>query len=232
MERGVSRRSIVIRAVAVALLACIGVVSALAARDVLAWRGQTQHADVAVASYSPDLGVWQPHTWLPAGASQWLVGTGGEVEFGRALQRFQLFRGRQQSGLFAINGVNSDYTALAKRTLDLAKLEFTFQQIAQTSPRADVSSRAQQLHAILLFQHLILQGNDAKATLSRAIVDMWRAVRIDPTNATAKYDLEGLLYLYSPLSNGEPPQLIRRKGTGPDSGAGGAPGASQNAGGF
>ena len=61
---------------------------------------------------------------------------------------------------------------------------------------------------------------------------MWRAVRIDPTNATAKYDLEGLLYLYSPLSNGEPPQLIRRKGTGPDSGAGGAPGASQNAGGF
>lgn len=214
------------------MLACIGVLAAFAARDVLAWRSQSNHADVAVASYSHDLGVWQPHTWLPAGASQWLVGAGDEVEFGRALQRFQLFRGRQQSGLFAINGVNSDYAKLAQRTLSLAKLEFTFQQIAHSSRRADVRSRAQQLHAILLFQHLILQGSDAKTTLTRAIVDMEKAVRDDPTNATAKYDLEGLLWLYKPISNGEPPELLRRKANGPDSGAGGSPGSSQNAGGF
>jgi hypothetical protein len=232
MEPVVSRRSIVIRAAAAALLACIGVLSALAARDVLAWRGQTAHADVAVASFSPDLGAWRPHTWLPAGASQWLVGAGDEVEFGRALQRFQVFRGRQQSGLFAINGVNSDYTKLARRTLELAKLEFTFDQIAHSSRRADVRSRAQQLHAILLFQHLVLQGSEAKSTLARTIVDMQKAVRSDPTNATAKYDLEGLLYLYNPLSNGDPPELVRRKSNGPDSGAGGSPGASQNAGGF
>jgi hypothetical protein len=232
MEPLVSRRSIGIRTAAAALLACIGVLSALAARDVLAWDDQTKHADVAVASFSSDLGAWQPHTWLPTGASQWLVGAGDDVEFGHALQRFQLFRGHQQWGLSVISGVNGDYQKLARRTLELARLEFTFDRIAHSPRRADVRSRAQQLHAILLFHHLILQGTEAKESLARAIVDMAKAVRLDPANPTAKYDLEGLLYLYSPLANGEPPELARKKGTGPDSGRGGSPGATLNAGGF
>ncbi|MDP9303072.1 MAG: hypothetical protein M3O92_01025 [Actinomycetota bacterium] len=226
-------RAIVIRAVAVAFLTYIGVLSALAARDVLAWRGQTAHADVAVASFSPDLGVWRPHTWLPAGASQWLVGAGDDVEFGQALQHFQVFRGHQQWGLFVLNGTNGEPNKFARRTLELAQLEFTFEQIANSSRSADLRSRARQLHGILLFQHLIMQGGDAKTTLERAIADFTEAVRLDPGNATAKYDLEGLLYLYKPLSNGEPPPLKRRtSSTGPDSGGGGSPGSSAGAGGF
>jgi hypothetical protein len=232
MEPIVSRRSIAIRTAAAALLASIGVLSALAARDVLAWRGQTKQADVAVAAFSPDLGAWRPHTWLPTGASEWLVGAGDDVEFGRALQSFQLFRGHRQWGLFVVSGVNNDYTKLAQRTLELARLELTFDTIARSSQRAEVRSRAQQLHAILLFQHLILQGTEVKSMLARTIVDMARAVRLDPTNATAKYDLEGLLYLYSPLSNGEPPELVRKKNSGPNSGRGGSPGSTLNAGGF
>src|SRR5712691_10752760 len=119
MEPVVTRRAIVIRAVAAAFLAFMGVVSALAARDVLAWRGQTAHADVAIESFSPDLGVWRPHTWLPAGASQWLVGAGNDVEFGQALQHFQVFRGPQQWGLFVLNGTNGEPNKFARRTLEL-----------------------------------------------------------------------------------------------------------------
>jgi hypothetical protein len=232
MEPIVTRRSIVIRAAAAAVLACIGIVSALAARDVLAWRGQTAHADVAVASFSPDLGVWRPRTWLPAAVSEWLVGAGDDVAFGQALQHFQVFRGHRQWGLFVANGVNDDPTVFAHRTLELAQLEFTFDQLARSSPSAELRSRARQLHGILLFQHLILQGGDAKTTLERTIADFTEAVRLDPANPTAKYDLEGLLYLYKPLSNGEPPPLLKRKGTGPDSGGGGSPGSSPGAGGF
>jgi len=233
MEPDVSRRAVVIRAAAAAFLVCIGVVSALAARDVLAWRGQTARADVAVASFSPDLGVWRPHTWLPAGVSEWLVGSGDDVEFGQTLQRFQLFRGHQQWGLFVLNVFNSEPTELAHRTLELAQLEFTFDQIARSARSAELRSRARQLHGILLFQHLILQAGDAKTTLERTIADFTEAVRLDPGNATAKYDLEGLLYLYKPLSNGEPPPLKKQtSNTGPDSGGGGSPGSSAGAGGF
>jgi len=228
-----SQRAIVIRAAAVALLTGIGIVSALAARDVLAWRGQTAHADVAIASFSPDLGVWRPHTWLPAAASEWLVGAGDDVEFGLALQHFQVFRGHQQWGLFVMNGVNDEPNVFAHRTLELAQLEFKFEQIANSSRSAELRSRARQLHGILLFQHLILQGGDAKTTLERTIADFTQAVRLDPGNETAKYDLEGLLYLYKPLSNGEPPPLLRqRSNIGPDSGGGGSPGSSAGAGGF
>ena len=228
-----SQRAIVIRAAAVALLTGIGIVSALAARDVLAWRGQTAHADVAIASFSPDLGVWRPHTWLPAAASEWLVGAGDDVEFGQALQHFQVFRGHQQWGLFVMNGVNDEPNVFAHRTLELAQLEFKFEQIANSSRSAELRSRARQLHGILLFQHLILQGGDAKTTLERTIADFTQAVRLDAGNETAKYDLEGLLYLYKPLSNGEPPPLLNRKtSNGPNSGGGGSPGSSAGAGGF
>ena len=233
MEPVVSRRALVIRAAAAAFLVWIGVLSAVAARDVLAWRHQTAQADVAVASFSPDLGVWRPHTWLPAGVSEWLVGTEDDVEFGQTLQRFQLFRGHQQWGLFVLNVSIGQPTELAHRTLELAQLEFKLDQIARSSRSAELRSRARQLHGILLFQHLILQGGDAKTTLERTIADFTEAVRLDPGNATAKYDLEGLLYLYRPLSNGEPPPLKRQTAaTGTDSGGGGSPGSSSGAGGF
>jgi hypothetical protein len=233
MEPVVSSRAVVLRAAAATFLVCVGIVSALAARDVLAWRGQTARADVAIASFSPDLGVWRPHTWLPAAMSEWLVGAEDDVEFGQTLQRFQLFRGHQQWGLFVLNTFSSEPTELAHRTLDLARLEFAFDQIARSERSAELRSRARQLHGILLFQHLILQAGDAKATLERTIADFTEAVRLDPGNATAKYDLEGLLYLYKPLSNGAPPPLLRqRANTGPDSGGGGSPGSSAGAGGF
>jgi hypothetical protein len=233
MEPVMSGRPVAIRAAIVAFLVCIGVVSALAARDVLAWRGQTARADVAITAHSPDLGVWRPHTWLPAGISEWLVGTGDDVEFGQALQHFQAFRGDKQWGLFVANGANGDANTFARRTLELAQLELQFDQLARSSRPADLRSRARQIHGILLFQHLILQGNDAKTTLVRTIADFTDAVRLDPENATAKYDLEGLLYLYSPLSNGEPPPLPNKQSnTGPNSGGGGSPGSSGGAGGF
>jgi hypothetical protein len=233
MEPVVTSRAIVIRTSVAAFLACIGIVSAFAARDVLAWRGQTAHADVAIASFSPDLSVWRPHTWLPAGASEWLVGAGDDVAFGQALQHFQVFRGHQQWGLFGAGGVNDQPNVFARRTLELAQLEFTFEQFADSSRSAQLRSRARQLHAILLYQHLILQGGDAKTTLERTIADFTQAVRLDPGNATAKYDLEGLLYLYKPLSNGKPPPPPKNtSSTGASNGQGGSPGSSGGAGGF
>ena len=75
-------------------------------------------------------------------------------------------------------------------------------------------------------------GSMLKA-LERTISDFTEAVRLDPGNATAKYDLEGLLYLYKPLSHGVPPPLLRQKSSaGLQGGSGGSPGSSGGAGGF
>src|SRR3954452_15514114 len=209
------------RGVAGGVLLCLAAVLALAGRDVLAWRGQTHKAEIAVERFSSDLAVWQPDTWLPVGVSQALLGTGDDVTFGRALQRFQVLRRDGEQSLGANNGI------------DLANVELTLDQIARSHDRAEVRGRAQQLHAILLLHQLLLQGLDAKTVLERSIPDVQRAVRIDPSNATAKYDLEALLYLYRPISNGEAVPLVRhRSNRGQDSGGGGSPGATQAAGGF
>jgi len=209
------------RGVAVGVLLCLAVVLALAGRDVLAWRGQTKRAEVGVAQFSHDLGIWQPHTLLPTAASRWLLGTGDDVAFGRALQRFQILRQNGDTSLNAGNG------------LPLADTELKLDQIVHSHDRIDVRGRAQQLHAILLFDQLQLQGIDAKTVLERSIADFQAAVRLDPRNATAKYDLEVLLFLYKPIAAGDPVELVRHQSNrGQDTGGGGSPGATQAAGGF
>jgi hypothetical protein len=221
MERVVTRREVIVRAGATCVLVGVGVVLALAGSDVLAWRGQTQTAETAVERYSSDPRVWKPSTVLPAGVSKWLLGTGDDVTFGRALQRFQRLRRNGEQSLSANNGI------------ELANVELTLDEIVHSHDRAEVRGRAQQLHAILLFHQLLLQGIDAKTALERSIADFQQAVRIDPSNATAKYDLEALLYVYRPIAQGEAVPLVRHKSNrGQDSGGGGSPGATQQAGGF
>jgi hypothetical protein len=209
------------RVLAVIALIGLAVVLALAAVDVLSWRGQSKRADVAVARVSRDLSVWQPHTMLPTGVSRWLLGTGDDVAFGRALQRFQILRS------------NGDQSLAADSGIELANEELALDQIVHSHQRKEIRGRAQQLHAILLFNQLLLQGIDAKTVLERSIDEFRKAVRIDPSNATAKYDLEVLLFLFNPIAAGDPVELARHQSNrGTDSGGGGSPGSTQGTGGF
>ena len=119
--------------------------------------------------------------------------------------------------------------------LQLAKLELTFDEIADGSGPAPIRSRARQLHALLLFQQLVLQAGSgsASATLDRTIAELQRAVRLDPENAEAEYDLETLLLIYKPIATeiaGE--RAYQRTNRGNIGAAGGSPGATGETGGY
>ena len=87
-----------LRAVAGLAAVALAVVLALAATDVLRWRGQTARASVELDARSYDPHIWAPRTVLPVGLSEWLLGTGDDVAFGRGLQLFRLLRSNRVRG--------------------------------------------------------------------------------------------------------------------------------------
>lgn len=238
-----SRAAIALRGAGALLLVGLAVVLALTARDVLAWRGQTARANVAVARFSSDPRVWEPHTWLPGVVSRTLLGTGDDVRFGRALQRLQVLRaesdcppGTSTNPVFKLNQINPCGNFDPPR-VELANLELVFENIARSAPDRSVRSRAQELYTLVLFQQLLLQGangTNVVDALTQSIEGLQRAVKIDPRNAEAAYDVEALLDLYRPIAVEEASQLPYHRGKRGDTGAaGGSPGASAaGAGGF
>jgi hypothetical protein len=237
MELDVSRRAVGLRAAAAAALLLVTVFFAFAAHDVLGWRGQNTRADVAVQRFSHDFGVWQPHTWLPVAVSRSLLGTSDDVQFGRALQKLQLLRGRPRPGVQ--NGASGPINPepFNPPALDLARLELTFDRISQGHDRRDIRSRAAELHGVLYFQQVLLQGaasgDGGLTALERAISVLEDAVRIDPTNAEAQYVLESLLNGYRPIAVERAGQLsVHEARRGDTAGGGGTAGLAFVAGGF
>lgn len=206
-------------------LVCVALALAILGRDVLAWRGQQERTDVAIAHFSRSPDVGRPDTWLPVGISRFLLGTGNDVEFARALQGLQLLRGSGQ-----------DPQTFRPPALELARLELAFESLADGAGPAETRSRARELHALLLLQQLFLQegfSDSFGTSLERAIAELQKAVRIDPTNDEAQYDLEALLLVYKPVATelaGE--RAYQKTNKGNTGAAGGSPGATGETGGF
>jgi hypothetical protein len=237
MERDMTRRGIALRAGAAGALLLLAVFLAFAAHDVLGWRGQDARADVAVERFSHDFGVWQPKTWLPTLVSRSLLGTSDDMRFGRALQKLQLLRGRPRPGVNSGAGGVENPEPFNPPALDLARLELTFDRISQSGARPDVRSRAAELHGVLYFQQVLLQGaasgDGGLTALERAISVLEDAVRLDPQDDEAQYVLEWLLNAYRPVAIERAGQLsVHQARRGDTAGGGGTPGLALAAGGF
>ena len=233
-----SRLQIAARGAGGLFLVCLAVVLALAARDVLAWRGQTARANIAVTRFSRDPGIWEPHTWLPAAVSRTLLGTGDDARFGRALQRLQVIRGPAlcgQASTIFFGRNQAPCGTFDPSRIKLASLELAFDNVGRSAPRRSIRSRAQELRTLVLFQQLALQGQNAQVdALTQAIAGLQQAVRTDPDNAEAAYNLEAALNLYRPIAVEQATELPHHRGNRGDTGAaGGSPGAGAiGAGGF
>ena len=219
-----------VRAVCALVAVALAVLLALAASDVLRWRGQSGRASVALDARSFDPHIWEPDTVLPVGVSEWLVDAGDDVAFGRGLQRFRFLR-----SLPSNSGASSGGGGYRANQVRIAETELALERLAQRPLPPKLRSRAQQLAGIVLFQHL-LSGTSSLtsqvAPLEQTQQALARAIRTDPDNDAAKIDLEQLFQLYAQVLHVEPEDLrLHPNKAGPKS-RGGSPGTLFGGGGY
>jgi hypothetical protein len=162
-----------------AALAALGVLAALLAADVRSWPPALTSGDDLFAASAPRV-TWIPPTRL-GGLAQDLLALQGDVQLRRALQLYR------ESGAVPErldNAVNVQTTR--------AEAQDALTAAARSSPPQD-ASQALTLLGILAF-HSVAAGGGSSQT-DAALSDFTDAVRTDPENELAKYDLELLLRL-------------------------------------
>jgi hypothetical protein len=208
-----ARRWIGLAAIVLALAAAAFL--AVLAADVLSWRGQLQRADLRFNAVPGDIRVWEPGTRLPTSWSRALLGLSDDVAFRRALQRFRLGRPGEPA--------RDAHDVAVRSEADLA-----LRNLADSDGNATRRSRALLLSGVLQLEDARSNGPRAAASLRRALDELRAAIRIDPQNEDAKYDLELVLRLLrSTGGQGEQQQ----QGPRPSGGGRGA-GSSSNQSGF
>jgi hypothetical protein len=183
-------------AVACALLLAAAVLAGLAA-DVLGWRDAIRRGDRELAR-APAAATWNASTLLPADPARDLLGLDLPLRFRAAEQAFVAVRAAGQG---FDNGLSE--------TRNRGEVEAELAQLARSDDHV-LASQADNLLGILAFADSSQTGASAPAPIDQSVADFQAAVRLDPGNADAKFNLE--LLLRQLVARG-----VRR---GPGSGAG------------
>ena len=173
------RRVSALRLALAALLAAFGVLAALLAADVRSWPPALASGDALYAA-SASGANWTPPTRL-GGLAQDLLGVRSDVQLRRALQLYR------QSGAAPQRLDN----ALTVQTASVDAQNALAAAARQSPPQG--ASQALTLLGILAFRS-VAEGGGSSQT-DAALSDFTDAVRTDPQNDLAKYDLELLLRL-------------------------------------
>jgi hypothetical protein len=197
-----------LRIVSVVLLVAAAVILVVTASDVLHWRQAIRHGDEALAQ-DPASATWSPATIAPSSVTRTLLG----------LDLALRFRGAQQS-FAAVQAAGPGYDNGLSESRTRGELEAVLAGIAQSSDQR-IASRADNLLGILAFSDASRTGPIAPAPADQSVADFQAAIRLDPTNTDAKFNLERLL------------QELVAKGTriGPDATGGGPSRGRRGAGG-
>ena len=158
------------RLVAAAVLLAAGIVAFVLASDVRAWRDSIARGD-AVYLVSPADASWKPDTKL-GGVAGSMLATNDDLATRRALKRYRA-------------------AAATQLRLDNATQVQTARAAAQDALLAVHSSQSSTLLGILIFGRRA--SGSTEDQVDGAIADFTDAVRRDPTNDAAKFDLELLL---------------------------------------
>jgi hypothetical protein len=182
---------------------------ALLAADVLRWRGHLEETDLAVGRSPGNTAIWIPDTRLPRDPAARLLGVDDDVEFRRALQLFRLGNPRRPAR--NQNDLNIRLAADARLA-----------DVGDSGASARVRSRAAMLRGILSLEAARGEPLRAATLLRRSLADLRTAIRLDDTNADAKYDLELVLRLLRTVEEESPGsgQGQRRRGGQQGQGAG------------
>lgn len=159
-----------------ALLLAIAVFVAVLAGDVRQW-GQTLKNGDALYSTSPAAASWRGSSRLPIGVAERLLAIPDDLAARRALQRFRATAYRR--------GRLDNATDVAA---DRAETESALSNVAQSHDAAR-AAQARTLLGVLTFGDFARGGNSA-GQAEAAIAYFDSAVRTDPSNEAAKFDLE------------------------------------------
>lgn len=194
-----------LRVVGALVLAAIAVLAALLATDVRRWPSTLAQGD-AVYAVAPGDASWAPSTTL-GGTAEALLGTRGDVVFRQALQQYQ----SEASVPTRLD------TALELQTRR-SQAEAALAAAAGSADRAR-GSQASTLLGILAFDESAAGGGSNESEV--AIGDFTTAVRDDPTNVAAKFDLELMLRLTAAHGSQPGAGQAHKFGRGGRRGAGG-----------
>jgi hypothetical protein len=163
------------------VLAVLSVLAALLAGDTRAWQAAIDRGD-AVYAIAPEHAIWTPSTRL-GGIAASILGVGDEVTSRKALVLYRQVFDQQE---FLNN-------ALSVETLRV-RAETALGAPASSADSAR-ASQARTLLGVLAFGAAANGGGGGTDQTDTAISDFTNAVRVDPADELAKFDLELLLRL-------------------------------------
>jgi hypothetical protein len=177
-------RPILRKGLPVAILIAFAVFAALVARDAAAIRRGMEGGDLAFKAQPAAERLWKIDTRLPY--SKRAFGVEDDLLYRRALRAFAVDARRGENPY--------DFDRPAFR----AEAQATLGSAEQSGLSAPLRSKAASLQGVLTFEEAIQDPINGPALMRSVVGDFERAVRIDPTNEEAKYNLEYLLRLMDP----------------------------------
>jgi hypothetical protein len=171
------------------LLLVLAGVAALLAADVRSW-GRTMRSDDVLVAIQPRAATFAPPVHVPFRIAQRLLGLEDDVTFAKALAQY-----RTASAL-PIRLDNAEQVATVR-----SRAENALAEVARTTKDPRLASQAETLIGVMTFADLaqpvgvtgIAPTGIGRSQADAALANFAEAVRIDPDNVTAKYDLELLL---------------------------------------
>jgi hypothetical protein len=201
------RRALVVGGGLLAIAASVALF--VLALDVLRWRNHVEAADLRFAAGAGTAGMWEPDTILPAGTSRSLLALDDDLDHRRAVQRFRVSR---------VGEPARSQDDVARR----GRLEAELARLDRSDPDAARRSRVANLQGALALE-LARDDQGQQAVLLRRSADGFRrAVRLDPANEDAKYNLELVLRLLEQAENDASAAGGGERGDTEGSGAGAA----------
>jgi len=168
------------RIVVAGALLVLAVLAALLAVDLLRWDAAVRSGDRRFVRDAAGA-RWRASTILPGDPAKHVLGLGDGLAFREAAQEFE-----------AVLAVGRGYDNGLSEGQTRGELELTLAELARSSDRR-LASRADNLLGILAFADSQRSGVTAPAPVDRSLADFQAAVRLDPSDDDAKFNLELLL---------------------------------------
>ena len=175
MRRPVALALAVVATAVAAFLVVLGL-------DVLSWRGDMERADLRFEAVAGERDMWRADTILPAGLSRELLDVDEDIAYREVLQQFGIARVRQPV---------RDQRDLARR----GAVETQLAQIGEEPLGPERLSMLANLSGALAFEEARFDDGQRATFLRRSLAEFREAIKLDPANEDAKYNLELVLRL-------------------------------------